>query len=57
MNKARTRTSAEAAVVGAEEELEVQGIQAGQETQEDLVALETPTEAEGEILEAQCNIN
>ena len=57
MNKARTRTSAEVAVVGAEEEQEVQGIQAGQETQEDLVALETPTEAEGEILGAQCNIS
>ena len=57
MNKVRTRTSAEAAVVGAEEEQEVQGIQAGQETQEDPAALEAPTEAEGEILEAQCNIS
>ena len=57
VSKVRTRTSAEAAVVGADEELEVQGTQAGQETQEGLVALEIPTEVEGEVLEAQCNIN
>ena len=54
---ATMRTSAEAAVVGADEELEVQGTQAGQETQEGLVALEIPTEVEGEVLEAQCKTN
>ena len=57
VSKVRTRTSAEAAVVGADEELEVQGTQAGQETQEGLVALEIPTEVEGEVLEARCNTN
>ena len=50
------RTSAEVAVVGAEEGQEVQGTQAGQETQEDPVALEAPTEAEGEIHKARFNI-
>ena len=57
VNRARLRTSAEVAVVGAEEGQEVQGTQAGQETQEDPVALEALTEAEGEIHKAQCNIS
>ena len=56
VNRARMRTLAEAAVVGAEEEQEVQGTQAGQETQEDPVAPEALTEAEGEIHKAQFNI-
>ena len=56
MNRARMRTSAEVAVVGAEEGQEVQGTQAAQETQEDPVALEALTEAEGEIHKAQFNI-
>ena len=50
------RTSAEVAVVGAEEGQEVQGTQAGQETKEDPVAPEALTEAEGEIHKAQFNI-
>ena len=56
VNRARMRTSAEVAVVGAEEGQEVQGTQAAQETQEDPVALEALTEAEGEIHKAQFNI-
>ena len=50
------RTSAEAAVVGAEEGQEVQGTQAGQETKEGPVAPEVQTEAEGEIHKARFNI-
>ena len=51
------RTSAEVAVVGAEEGQEVQGTQAGQETKEDPVAPEAQTEAEGEIRKARFNTN
>ena len=56
VNRARMRTSAEVAVIGAEEGQEVQGTQAGQETQEHPVAPEALTEAEGEIHKAQFNI-
>ena len=56
VSKVRTRTSAEAAVVGADEELEVRETQAVQEIQEDQVAQEIPTEATGEALEVRCRI-
>ena len=54
---ATMRTLAEAAVVGADEELEVRETQVVQEIQEDQVALEIPTEVTGEVLEARCKIN
>ena len=56
VNRARMRTSAAVVVVGAEEEQEARETQAAQEIQGDLVALEAPTEAEGETHKAQFNI-
>ena len=50
------RTLAEVAVIRAEEEPEVQGIQAAQETQGDPVVLEALIEAKGEMHEAQFSI-
>ena len=56
VNRAEMRTSAAVVVVGAEEEQEARETQAAQEIQEDLVDLEAPTEADGEIHKARFNI-
>ena len=53
---ATMRTLAEAAVVGVDEELEVQVTRVVQGIQEDQVAQEIPTEAIEEVLEARCRI-
>ena len=57
MTVATMRTLAEAAVVGVDEELEVQVTRVVQGIQEDQVAREIPTEATGEALEVRCRID